>query len=197
VIEWILFDVGGVLAIDMVVPKLVDLARTHGLPPQALIDQIPRWRPQADRGEISDREFWRAVLQEVGVAPAPQDEEIDPYLTLIDDTFRLARRLTRTHRVGILSNDPVDMARARRDKFGFDDLFDPVLISSELGVIKPDPGIYRIAIERLGIAPGRILFVDNLSQNVAAARAQGMQGIVHTDARSLAASLQRLGVPCG
>jgi putative hydrolase of the HAD superfamily len=56
-------------------------------------------------------------------------------------------------------------------------LFETVLESSELGVRKPDPAIYRMACERLGIAPTEAVYLDDLGINLKPARALGMQTI--------------------
>jgi hypothetical protein len=81
------------------------------------------------------------------VAAGPDDPEIESYLVPIAGTLEIARQLReRGLRVGILSNDSREMSRARRRKHGFDDVFDPILISSEIGQLKPGPGIYDHAL---------------------------------------------------
>jgi epoxide hydrolase-like predicted phosphatase len=58
------------------------------------------------------------------------------------------------------------------------DCFDTVVISAEVGVMKPQPQIYQIALDRLGIPPKEAVFVDDIPKNVDAASALGMQGIL-------------------
>jgi len=57
--------------------------------------------------------------------------------------------------------------------------FELVIFSNEVALQKPDPEIYALALELLEVAPGNVLFVDDLPENVAAAQALGMAGIVH------------------
>jgi epoxide hydrolase-like predicted phosphatase len=64
---------------------------------------------------------------------------------------------------------------------GWDELFDAVVISGEVGLRKPDPEIYALAAERLGVPAEETVFVDDLSTNVRAAAAAGMVGVHHTD----------------
>jgi putative hydrolase of the HAD superfamily len=78
-------------------------------------------------------------------------------------------------RTGILSNLPRPLARELRTTPGFLDHFDQVTFSCELGVIKPQPEIYRRAIEELQIAPAEALFVDDRPQNIEGARAVGLR----------------------
>jgi putative hydrolase of the HAD superfamily len=73
---------------------------------------------------------------------------------------------------------------------GWDELFDVVVISGEVGLRKPDPAIYRLVAERLDVAPEECVFVDDLSPNVRAAAAVGMVGIHHTDPVTTVAELE-------
>ena len=63
-------------------------------------------------------------------------------------------------------------------------LFDAILLSGQLGVGKPDPRIYLLAAERLGLIPEECVFVDDLRVNVHAAVQIGMVGVHHTDVRT-------------
>lgn len=59
--------------------------------------------------------------------------------------------------------------------------FDLVIMSNEVGMAKPDPEIFRLALELLEVAPDQTIFIDDLAENVQAAQALGLYGIVHTD----------------
>lgn len=60
-------------------------------------------------------------------------------------------------------------------------VFDLVMMSNEVGMLKPAPAIYRLALELLDVPPASALFIDDLSANVDAARALGLAGLVHRD----------------
>lgn len=77
-------------------------------------------------------------------------------------------------RIGLLSNLPSPLARALRAAPGFLDHFDQVTFSCEVGVIKPQPEIYRHAMEGLQIAPADGLFIDDRPENIQGARAVGL-----------------------
>jgi len=78
----------------------------------------------------------------------------------------------------------------------FPALFDAVVISAEVGMRKPEPGIFRYAAGTLGLEPAECVFIDDIEANVNAAVACGMTGVVHTDAAVTATALQDLlGVP--
>ncbi|MFJ6569462.1 HAD family hydrolase [Streptomyces sp. NPDC091292] len=77
-------------------------------------------------------------------------------------------------------------------QLGLTDLADHVVNSSREGVAKPDRRIYEIAAERVGVPPERCLFVDDRQENVDAATALGMTGVLHRDAEGLRAALAPL-----
>jgi 2-haloacid dehalogenase len=72
--------------------------------------------------------------------------------------------------------------------------FTDLLLSADVGMNKPDPRIYRILIERNGLDAANLVFIDDNPANVAAAQAEGMDGIVFTDAPSLSAALRARGL---
>lgn len=94
-------------------------------------------------------------------------------------------------RTGLVSNSWGDHAY---DRTRFDELFDVVVISGELGVRKPAPEIYALATERLGTPPEQCVFVDDLPGNLKPARALGMATVLHRDA---GATIPRLEVLLG
>ncbi|GAA4137486.1 HAD family phosphatase [Actinomadura keratinilytica] len=74
------------------------------------------------------------------------------------------------------------------------ELFRDVVVSGEVKVCKPDPEIFRLALQRFGVAPHETLFVDDNPVNVAAAEALGMGALLFTDATSLRDRLKPLGL---
>ena len=78
----------------------------------------------------------------------------------------------------------------------FPGLFDAVVISGEVGMRKPEEGIFLYAARALGLAPAECVFIDDMEANVAAAAGCGMTGLLHTGAQRTAAALRGLlGVP--
>jgi 2-haloacid dehalogenase len=68
--------------------------------------------------------------------------------------------------------------------------FRDILVSGEVKLIKPDPAIYALALDRFGLAPGEGLFIDDRAENVAAAEANGFRGHVFQDAETLRMMLE-------
>ncbi|NMD56093.1 HAD-IA family hydrolase [Tsukamurella conjunctivitidis] len=71
-------------------------------------------------------------------------------------------------------------------------LFAPVIISEEVGLRKPDPGIFTLALDALGVAADRAAFIDDAAPNVEGAAALGIRAVHHTDPETTRAALREL-----
>jgi putative hydrolase of the HAD superfamily len=92
-------------------------------------------------------------------------------------------------RTALVSNSWGTASYPRED---FDELFDAVVISGDVGLRKPEPEIYRYAARQLDVAPEECVFVDDLAINVKGAEAVGMRGVHHTDVAVTVATLKAL-----
>jgi putative hydrolase of the HAD superfamily len=153
-----------------------------------------------ERGECSGAEFERmlaAELLRVDGGPVAADGLLRRMFAAslpvpaMYDTIRTLRRAG--FRTALLSNSWGCDEYPRAD---FPALFDAVVLSGEVGMRKPEEGIFRYAAGTLGLEPAECVFIDDIGANVDAAIACGMAGIRHTDVATTAAALQDLlGVP--
>jgi 2-haloacid dehalogenase len=97
-------------------------------------------------------------------------------------------------RLVALSNWSAEMFPVARERFDFLAWFEEIVISGDVGVNKPDRGIFEHLIENFGVEPAAALFVDDSSANVEAAKALGFRAIKFTDAGALRRELVRLGL---
>jgi len=88
--------------------------------------------------------------------------------------LRLARELRASHKLAILSNADRSLRERLETDIGIRHLFDDIVCSAEVGNGQPEPAIYLLAAERLGLEPPECVFVDDLDTNVEAARQVGM-----------------------
>ena len=96
--------------------------------------------------------------------------------------------------VGALNNEARETNEYRFTEFGLREYFSVTLSSCYLGLGKPDPAIYRRALDILGRPAERILFVDDRAENVAGAVRAGMQAIQFKNEEQLQSEFARLGV---
>jgi 2-haloacid dehalogenase len=92
-----------------------------------------------------------------------------------------------------LSNFSTETFPVARERFGFLSWFDGILLSGEVGLAKPDPGIYEELCRRFGLVPAQTVFVDDSAPNVEAAVALGFRGVRFTSASALRSELRSLG----
>jgi putative hydrolase of the HAD superfamily len=110
------------------------------------------------------------------------------------DTLALARRLGGKARMYSLNNEGHDLNDHRIDTFGLRDFLLGFFTSCYLGVMKPNPAIYRLGVELAHVPADRAVMIDDRIQNVEAARRAGMQAIQYLGAGQLQEELAALGV---
>ena len=81
-------------------------------------------------------------------------------------------------RTGLLTNNARELRALWWDLLPYDELFDDVVDSSDVGLRKPNPAIYRLALDRLGATAHRTAFLDDIASNVDAAERVGMRSVL-------------------
>jgi putative hydrolase of the HAD superfamily len=115
-----------------------------------------------------------------------RDDGVDR--SVVVDTIRSLKADGVKH--AIITNNAREFADGWRAMLPVDELFDVVVDSCQVGMRKPNPAIFRLALEQLGgVAPERAVFLDDFAPNVAAARGVGIHGVVVTDPADAMAEL--------
>jgi len=195
----LLIDFGGVLTSN-VFDSFAEFCRAQGLPADTVRDLF-RNDPAArdllgdlETGRVSDAGFEARFAPMLGVEPAEGligrlFAGMRPDERMFEGVAAARRAGVRT---GLVSNS---WGEEGYDRARFAELFDAVVISGEIGIRKPAPEIYALAAERLGRAPERCVFVDDLPGNLKPAAAIGMATVLHRDAATTLAELEEhLGV---
>lgn len=153
---------------------------------------------RVERGELAIHD-WAAEVSEMG---KDQGVEVDfgPLASLLGDMTlhepviqRVKVLRTEGYRLGLITNNVKEGSAAWRALVPVDELFDVVIDSSEVGMRKPNPAIYHLALERLGgVDPAEAVFIDDSPGNVVGARNAGLRGIHFEDAAQAIAELDAL-----
>jgi putative hydrolase of the HAD superfamily len=99
-------------------------------------------------------------------------------VSLSQGCFDLLDDLRHTYRLGIITNGPADVQSHKFDHTGLSEYFELFLPSGELGIHKPDPRIFHVALERLGIGPHEAVFIgDHLDLDVTGAQRAGLPAV--------------------
>ena len=199
-IEAIIFDFGGVMVPFSQMDSFQEQAARLGLQPGNLAEMLwrsPDWR-LAEVGAITDEEYWRRIGAGLGLHTPEAIRDFQQNLfrdTKTDPRMAdLVRWLRGRYRTGLLSNASDVLPRLLRERYGLDGLFDVEVISALAGLAKPDPAIYRLALERLGTVPEATIFVDDYEPNVASAAALGIRAIHFVGYEALILALQKQGI---
>jgi putative hydrolase of the HAD superfamily len=182
-VTWLLCDYGEVLSLPQPPEALAALTALTGMDGDAFHRAYWAPRPAYDRGDIDAGRFWTEVLgaDPGGRLPALVDADVAGWLHPNEASLEaVARAAARGLRLAILSNAPHEVARAI-DARPWLEPFGPRVFSCDLRAVKPEPAAYHATLERLGAAPGDVVFLDDRPPNVAAARAAGMRAEVFTD----------------
>jgi len=96
----------------------------------------------------------------------------------VDNTLiEYIRVLHSRHKIGLISNAFSDLRQVITNVWKIEDAFDDMTISSEVGIVKPDPKIFQTALERLEVHPQESIFIDDFPHNVDGARNINMRAI--------------------
>jgi epoxide hydrolase-like predicted phosphatase len=183
-IRAVVFDIGGVLEFtpDLGVNGTWEarLGLSQGELNQRMYDA---WRG-GSIGTITEQDVHRAVRERLGLDDRLLAEFMDhvwrEYLgTANTELIEYARGLRPRYRTGILSNSFVGAREREQALYGFEDLVDEIVYSHECGMSKPDPGIYALTCERLGVEPDRMVFLDDSEPCVAGAREAGIHAVLY------------------
>jgi putative hydrolase of the HAD superfamily len=178
----VIFDWGGVLMRTHDRSGREEWDRKLSLPQwgvERVVHGSEAWN-EAQRGERSVESYWQAVAGELGISPddIPQLRR-DFYRgdKLDHDLLDLIRDLrAEGHKVGLMSNNSLHLLTLM-EEHRLDGLFDGVVISAQIGVMKPSPEAFHAILDKLGVSASDAVFVDDFLRNVEGARVVGMHAV--------------------
>jgi glucose-1-phosphatase len=193
---WFLFDLGNTLIKLAYERVLENICRDSSVKRDELIEILeePGGYRDMERGAVTFLDFYELVVDKSGYRGSARD-----FHTIWSDFFDgpilgiegLLERIRARYRVGFLSNSNEVHAEEIPKKFAAlfqkDDRF---IFSHRFKVAKPDPEIFRRALEVLGAQAPQVVFIDDLIENVTAARSIGMQAFQFIDTISLTRELE-------
>jgi putative hydrolase of the HAD superfamily len=198
-IRAVAFDIGGVLEQVAPMESLFEPWRLRlGLDEPALQAALSSLQPErATTGEADEAEVRREYARALQLSPDQADEFMadlwDWYCGELDtELFDWALSLRPRYRTAIVSNSGDGARREEFRRYPFAGNFDPVIYSHEVGLAKPDPRIYLLLCEQLGVAPAEVVFLDDWPAAVEAACELGMHGLLHHSAAESIAAVSSL-----
>jgi len=192
----VIFDYGMVLSGPPDPEAHAELMRITGLLAEQLDPLYWADRHAFDEGKLTGEAYWRDILHQAGLTlpPSAVEELIHwdarMWMTLNPAMLAWAAALkARGFLTAILSNIGDTTQQAMERELKWLTRFDVLVWSYQLRMAKPDPAIYRYALDKLGTQPAETLFIDDREVNVEAAAALGMKALLFTTVDQLRADL--------
>ncbi|QBX56577.1 HAD family hydrolase [Nocardioides seonyuensis] len=195
-IRAVVFDVGGVLEVidDSLFPGPAETRL--GLDTGALLHRISDLPAGAATGladEVAVRRHWQRCLR---LDDQQADELMSDFWRWYIGTVNVPLRdwfaSQRQHRLTAILSNSAPGAREAERCHGFEDITDDIVYSHEVGLSKPDPEVFSLAAERLGVSPHEVLFLDDVEENVTAGRDAGWHAVLHRDTPSSIAAMEAI-----
>lgn len=180
-IKAVIWDIGGVLARTEDLTPRDQLATELGVTRDHL-NYLFFSGPdgtRAQNGKISRAELIAIARAKLDLAPNEYPDLVDRFFdgdVLDSDLVEFIRSLKQHYKTGIISNAWSELPFLL-DEWGITDAFDIVVGSGDEGIMKPDPRIYQIALDRLSVKPKESVFVDDFIENVIGARELGIHAV--------------------
>jgi epoxide hydrolase-like predicted phosphatase len=199
-INAVIFDVGGVLHSSENEYVYQDIIQTLEITRDQFQEAMKTLSPLFSTGKISEADLWTKFF-DITKAPLPLPEgeslwarEFRKRYRVFDDVLNVVDQLKQLgYQVAVLSNS-IEPHTAVNREMGVYDPFPLVVLSQDVGFIKPDPEIYLYTLKKLGVKPEESVFIDDLEENVVAARNLGMKGIVFQNCKQMIQELKLLGI---
>jgi len=197
---WFLFDLGNTVIRLAYERVLANICRNASIGRDALVSLLeePGGYRDLERGAITFRELYEFLGDRAGYHGSLADlREIwsDFFDGTVPGIEELLERVRERHRIAFVSNSNEVHAEVIPRRFaGLFEKDDRFVFSHRFRAAKPDPEFFRRALEIVGALPQHAVFIDDLAENVSAARALGIPAYQFEDVPSLTAELERDGL---
>lgn len=196
----IILDYGDVISLPVDPKVLAWMAKLFQVPVKRFCETYAQFRHDYDRGALSAAEYWRNVgrangvvvshdqLQDLRKADVAMWGRLNP--SILDWVVELRGA---GYKTAVLSNMHDDMVQHIRANGEWAKRFDVVVLSSALGMVKPEPEIFEHCLKRLGVSASEALFIDDRDANIEGALRAGISGIVAPTTEALVDMLEMMG----
>jgi putative hydrolase of the HAD superfamily len=154
---------------------------------------------RVNRGQLPQDALRQELLARLGGAPSPDEWFAlwNCHFTIHDEMVRVVERLVGQTKLVLVSNTHDQHMAWLRPRLPVLEQFDALVLSYEVGAVKPEPAIYRRALEAANVPPQRAAFFDDVQRYADAATALGLHGRLFTTVPRFLEDLRALGVMRG
>ena len=197
-IEVIVFDLGGVIVNVNFKSPLGMLFDNSGAESNTFKDKFnfSKLLRQYDMGIISAVDFHEKIIDHLDI-----ELSFDEFIRASNDAIEagddgiddIVKSLSKKYKLAILSNTNPVHYEYIKEKYSIIELFDHILLSYEMGTVKPDAAAYEKLIKTTSVLPSQHLFIDDRIENICAAKEIGMDGIHYISIENLRMELKNRG----
>ena len=201
-IKAVIFDFGNVISKTQPNTCFYDMAKITGIPADVFLQAMGSERAFFDLGEINAAELYSRVLKDNGYTAESADMalcqklgdmDLSSWYAINEQVSDWALDLQKQgFKLGILSNMPGEFLERYRDGIPPFVKADYAVFSCDIHIIKPDVRIYQLALQGLGVKPEEAVFFDDLSKNIEAAKALGINGILWENLEQVQKAFEKL-----
>ncbi len=201
-ISTVIFDYGCVISHPQSEESLARImARLSVADKEEFRQHYLRHRAELDAGRLTGFQYWKLTTQGMGLK-LPDDaiqwlvmEDIRSWTEINGDMLNLISWLHQQHyTLVILSNMTSETLTYIRGRDSWHHIFDNSFFSCDLGMVKPEPGIYRYVLDKLKVRGENCLFIDDTYANCIAAEQFGIHAFYYTDLQRLRAFMVAKGI---
>ena len=186
----IVFDFFGVIRSD----EYLGWLERHGLSREGIYAEASH---QADMNKITMAGFFGFLEKQTGIPKDDIASDFASHAQMHPDLIELISTLKQHYKIGLLSNSNSDQLRRILREHHLEDLFDVIVISGEVGLVKPEPAIFRYLLKELDMQSNEVIFIDDSPYNMAAAQALGITSILYRNIEQLRKTLVEYDIDLG
>ncbi len=195
-IKAIIFDMEGVLMKTKDADLYLSMAKALNAPYEKVKPIFfDDFNDKVDLGLASQDDFDRRLIEKLGF----EEEKIPIVQQVIDeqayiDALLLEKieQLRQHYKIGLLSNYSSMMREKIEEEWKIDHLFDAIIISCEVGMIKPEKAVFDLILKQLNAEPGEAVLIDDRIKNITGARSAGLHAILYDSREQSLAELDKL-----
>jgi putative hydrolase of the HAD superfamily len=147
---------------------------------------------QANLGLISDTEFRATMARQVGIGPQDWTRIIKNAEILNTDLLAYIEQLHVSYKTAILSNANIGVLDRIIGQKWLQKNFDEVVVSAEVGIVKPELSIYKLVVDRLGVTPSACIYIDDRESFLIPARELGMNALLYENFEQVRCGIREL-----
>jgi putative hydrolase of the HAD superfamily len=147
-----------------------------------------------DEGRISMQQFFDGLGRLSGLSSDSIKNDFDEHAAINVELLELLKSLKGKYKIVLVSNASGHYLREILKRYNLEPIFDEIIISGEIGIIKPNREIFDYALDRAGTTAEKAIFIDDHEFNTVPAEGYGIKAVLYRGMGPLRAELKKLGV---